>query len=1113
VRRSYLVQWTGWGHEYTDWVPVEDVNLKAVDEFNPRAPVPGGVGDGLEEAMTAQAEFEEWASTHAVGTMRLLETAQMPFYDQLGRHAMGMSQRGALESRRSKSKKKRSSSDGLPGPKRARSEARSAGESELDHDRYDAMVTDTAAAPTGPPGRSPALSLRQADAPVAQRLSSTLSSRRSKAAARPPTLLALNAQADAYHKVLLEAATACDLEWRSQQQQPALDDAEMRRTTAAATAAVKKLHLPNGGPPHFAIAKHHLPGFLRKCLLVPPTKTFVAVDDSFKCLLCNGMAKLASLAKVKKHQLTKQHMLKLQLINRDPGIGGVPLADVARAAGKANHAVATLPRTVALRAAVMTSQHGHPLTAAAHALRLSQSVVYDITGGTAPPVDVIARLRRPARSAELAAASALAAVDPEEHASVIAELRRGSSATEKVAADQLMRLRQVSVRQPDRHGNKPPLHLDRTNVSRALEREIEPMVDMLTDALLDECRYVALLMDESKSTSSTDPCYLGIQYCTPSFMWGLHLVGQTDTSICTSGADLLTQLKTVFASRGSLWDKILFGSTDGCAAMRSTRKYAGLHPRQVGESLLRWLQEDLASRRVGDERTVDLCPRLMFLHCIAHILALAFLNACAVLPPHVIPHLRSFHRNFHNKLKEWSELKDICVELKIDLDRTNALREGGANPINNKRMWRVTQFKSLSPTRWKDLLRVTVAVIDKWEALVVLRKRRCDAGYGSPDNDDKSWDGGKKKAGDDPGDDDGSDSEPESSDDEDDGDSDDDDGDGDDVDINGIPASAKRGGSTKWRELGNVRCTGHCGAHPVANAVASSAKKRSHLLSDGLGVTPLNHAIDSMLADLLQTHVDLVTLLETRGQPIAHMCARWIRTYYRRLKARYIDGCGVAATYGEVYSAARTYYLDVNAGNEPEIIEEVDNLAKSVSEALISSAKARLKPYWATLCAFELADPSMDLPGAADADAVWAAAKVLCTTAKINYDAFRVQTTNLHTKFADLAGDLKADCSKNVLRFYHNCAKSGGFAESTAVRDYAVLVFTFPCTTVFIECLFSGMNLKKSTMRSSMTDGKCVAVLKARELKEVLTSDDGKPEPALALNVQSALEHNIAWWQ
>ena len=59
----------------------------------------------------------------------------------------------------------------------------------------------------------------------------------------------------------------------------------------------------------------------------------------------------------------------------------------------------------------------------------------------------------------------------------------------------------------------------------------------------------------------------------------------------------------------------------------------------------------------------------------------------------------------------------------------------------------------------------------------------------------------------------------------------------------------------------------------------------------------------------------------------------------------------------------------------------------------------------------------------------------------------------------------------------------------TAPACGMMAVFTFPVTTVYMECLFSGMNLNKSKMRSSMLDGTVVAVLKARELTQVFGDD------------------------
>ena len=201
---------------------------------------------------------------------------------------------------------------------------------------------------------------------------------------------------------------------------------------------------------------------------------------------------------------------------------------------------------------------------------------------------------------------------------------------------------------------------------------------------------------------------------------------------------------------------------------------------------------------------------------------------------------------------------------------------------------------------------------------------------------------------------------------------------------------------------------------------------------------------------------------------------------------------------------------DEGAGNESELVDAVDALAKTFASALISSSTARLEPYWPTLGAFELADPSTSLPGGdADGTAVWDAAEVLCETADIDVDKFQTQITELHAEFLDMSVERRRDCDQNLLRFYHKLAQSGGLEKWPEVRAYAVVVFTFPATTVFIECLFSGMKLNKSKTRSSMADDKCVGVLKARELRTVLTRNDGKPEPAPSLDLQSALDHNL----
>jgi hypothetical protein len=1059
----------------------------------------------------AGAEYEEWARTHAQGTMKLLETADRPYYNRMQWSALGAQQKTALALRRSKKKvgpKHRTEPPPSTAAKKTRTEAPTTSSPQQPRKRVASVSVDEGGNEKETDAHD------QSKKSPAGRPSQSTSMKKAKVA---PNLLQINNQARVIHDQIHKAALACETCDRARRSAPTGDPEELSSLDKAALDAIKALNLPNTlRLPSYKVAKHHERSVLRMYTLQPRRITFTRGTDGWLCTLCLKEVKLASLAKVKQHLLTSAHLDTLRRTLQHDKLGGARLEDAARIAGEAEVAQATLTRSVQLRSTVSAAQRGYPFTSADWALRLAQSVVSDISGGKTPDPDVIARLRRLPSSQDSAAAAALAEIDADKFSGVIHRLRQGASQADKETSKQLLRLTELCKPTTENsHGPRPPLHLHRTNISRALNREIGPAVDRLTDLKLASCKYVAVMLDESKSTSLTDPCYVGIQFCTPDFQWGMHLVGQTDTSICTTGSSLLDQIKKIFLPRGNLWDKILLGSTDGCPAMRSTRHYAGVHPRTEGKSLLRYLQDELASRRRGHEATSDLNERLMFLHCVAHVLALAFKDACGVLPPHVIPHLRSFHRNFHNQLKQWAELKRVCEELNVELEQTNELLD---DPIDDLQFYRVTRFKSLSPTRWKDLLRVVVAIIDKWPALRALRTIRIDSGYGCPSNDEASWDAPKSKrskdadSGDDLSEsegageveDQGSGSDTES-DDSDDSTADD----TDSTDINGILQSDKNGGETKWSELGNDRCTGHCGPHPVEDAVPPGTKSRSFLLSDALGVTPLNHLIDSALADLLQTHVDLVTRLETRGQPISHLCARWIRVYHRSLDYGYIEGHGTDGAYGPVYSPAREYYNDTRAGNEPELVKAVDSLAKIFAAALISSSTARLKPYWATLCAFELADPSMKLPEKEDAPSVWDAAKVLCETVNVDYRKFRQQLTTLRARFPDLPTRLQTDCSKNLLRFYHNYAIMGGLDDLEEVRNYAVAVFTFPCATVFIECLFSGMKLNKSKTRSSMADDTCVDVLKARELKRVLTSDDGTPEPALSLDLQSALDHNV----
>jgi hypothetical protein len=87
------------GAEYTDWVPVGNVTILAVEEFNP---APGLHGKAM--AASAQAT-QEWARFRHGGTVTLHQGEGTPFYNNLAHSIMMNGIKRALRSRPSTKKR------------------------------------------------------------------------------------------------------------------------------------------------------------------------------------------------------------------------------------------------------------------------------------------------------------------------------------------------------------------------------------------------------------------------------------------------------------------------------------------------------------------------------------------------------------------------------------------------------------------------------------------------------------------------------------------------------------------------------------------------------------------------------------------------------------------------------------------------------------------------------------------------------------------------------------------------------------------------------------------------------------------------------------------------
>jgi hypothetical protein len=95
---SYLVQWTGYGVQYTDWVPVTDGNIEAIASFNPAVGVT--VGEHTDEMVAHAAALDEFYKVSVGGKVFVHETRSTPFYNQLRSHGVKCAQQTALYGRR-----------------------------------------------------------------------------------------------------------------------------------------------------------------------------------------------------------------------------------------------------------------------------------------------------------------------------------------------------------------------------------------------------------------------------------------------------------------------------------------------------------------------------------------------------------------------------------------------------------------------------------------------------------------------------------------------------------------------------------------------------------------------------------------------------------------------------------------------------------------------------------------------------------------------------------------------------------------------------------------------------------------------------------------------------
>ena len=297
-----------------------------------------------------------------------------------------------------------------------------------------------------------------------------------------------------------------------------------------------------------------------------------------------------------------------------------------------------------------------------------------------------------------------------------------------------------------------------------------------------------------------------------------------------------------------------------------------------------------------------------------------------------------------------------------------------------------------------------------------------------------------------------------------------------------------------WKELEELE------AGKVGNANCSKAKRHQFLDPEN-GVNDTNWGLISMAQGGFRVQCELVDKFQVRDQPIGHLCARWLRTYFSELNA-----LSDPATHDVVHEAWRQVTMADSPGCPKQgLVDSMDKMLKVFVAGLVDGNKSRLVPHDSLLRAMEMVDPRTNLSTHSSED--WLACKDLYVEAGVSFAAVKADLVKMHSACESSWG--RDPCSQktmreNMLRF-HNDEQDGLLGQFPNGRAYAKAVFQKPVVSVVVECWFSTMKYNQSSKRPNLGDDKTAAIVKARCLTNPV-ADPMKPEPA-KIDWARALRH------
>jgi hypothetical protein len=78
----------------------------------------------------------------------------------------------------------------------------------------------------------------------------------------------------------------------------------------------------------------------------------------------------------------------------------------------------------------------------------------------------------------------------------------------------------------------------------------------------------------------------------------------------------------------------------------------------------------------------------------------------------------------------------------------------------------------------------------------------------------------------------------------------------------------------------------------------------------------------------------------------------------------------------------------------------------------------------------------------------------------VDLSAVKSELVRIRMKYSASGRDQKALCTRNLLRYYHELEVDGRLDDFPSAKRFVMCVFSTPVTTVKVESLFSGMNIR-----------------------------------------------------